>query len=123
MPTPRRAGRARVVFDDVLWDEDLTRASTEATRAATRAREQLEQHGAPLDALRACDEQGRDGARLPGCLKLYVPLPAGPWGIVFQLARDQHGSLLAVLAFGLRHPPAGRRSSVYAIADQRLHRT
>lgn len=81
----------------------------------------LERAGAPIDQLRPCEDHGRDGTRLAGCLKLYVPLPAGPWGIVLQLARDQHGALLAVLAFGLRHPPTPRRSSVYQLAHQRLH--
>lgn len=121
MPTPPRHGRARVVFDDVLWDEDLAAATAEATHAASRARDELSRHGAPLDELRACDENARDGSSLPGCVKLYVPLPAGPWGIVFQLARDEHGVFLAVLAFGLRHPPSSRRASVYAIAHRRLH--
>ena len=91
MPTTPRHGRARVVFDDVLWDEDLAAATAEATLAAARARDELSRDGAPLDELRACDENARDGSSLPGCVKLYVPLPAGPWGIVFQLARDEHG--------------------------------
>jgi hypothetical protein len=122
VPATRRPGRARVVFDDVLWNDDVGRASTEAAEAAVAARRQLERHGAPIDQLRPCQEHGRDDTRLSGCLKLYVPHPAGPWGIVFQLAVDDQGTCLAVLAFGLRHPPAGRRTSVYQVADRRLHR-
>ena len=49
------------MFDDVLWDEDLAAATTEATHAASRARDELSRHGAPLDELRACDEDARDG--------------------------------------------------------------
>jgi len=75
------------VFDDVLWDEDLAGATTEATLAASRARDELSRHGAPLDELRACDEDARDGSSLPGCVRLYVPLPAGPWGIVSARSR------------------------------------
>jgi hypothetical protein len=40
-----------------------------------------------------------------------------------KLARDEHGAFLAVLAFGLRHPPSSRRTSVYAVAHDRLHHT
>jgi hypothetical protein len=123
VPATRRPGHARVVFDDVLWHADLERASADAAAAAAAARGQLERHGAPIDQLRPCQEHGRDDTRLRGCLKLYVPPPAGPWGIVFQLAIAKHGAFLAVLAFGLRHPPAGRRMSVYQIAHHRLHDT
>jgi hypothetical protein len=52
----------------------------------------LERDGAPIEQLRACHAEGRDGTRLGGCLKLYVPPPAGPWGIVFRFAVDEHGS-------------------------------
>lgn len=39
--------------------------------------------------------------------------------MVFELDRDSSGHIvLAFLAFGLRHPPAGRRVDVY----QRAHR-
>ena len=89
MPATRRPGHARVVFDDVLWHDDLERASAKAAAAAAAARGQLERHGAPIDQLRPCQEHGRDDTRLRGCLKLYVPPPAGPWGIVFQLAIDE----------------------------------
>lgn len=119
--TSARPGHARVAFDEHLWSEDLQRATPEAAQAAGRARRELERAGAPIDQLRPCEDQGRDGTRLAGCLKLYVPLPAGPWGIVFQLAGDEHGALLAALAFGLRHPPTRRRSSVYQLAHRRLH--
>lgn len=86
--TSARPGHARVAFDEHLWSEDLQRATPESAQAAGRARRELERAGAPIDQLRPCEDHGRDGTRLAGCLKLYVPLPAGPWGIVFQLARD-----------------------------------
>jgi hypothetical protein len=82
----------------------------------------LERDGAPIEQLRACHAEGRDGTRLGGCLKLDVPPTAGPWGLVFRFAFDEDGSFLAVLAFGLRHPTTGRRTSVYQRADDRLHR-
>jgi len=43
------------VFDDVLWDEDLAAATTEATDAAARARDELSRRGAPLAALRMAE--------------------------------------------------------------------
>lgn len=117
--TPR-PGHARVRFDELAWARDAAAATPASRDAAERTRAQLDRSGTPISALRACEPEAAGGTRLPGCLKLYVPTPAGPWGIVFQLAVDAHGPFLAVLAFGLRHPPAGRRSSVYQIAHRRF---
>ena len=122
MPTRPGGGHARVVFDDALWEEDLAHSTTAGRDAATRARRLLERNGAPIEQLHPCQPEGRDGSRLPGCLKLYIPPPTGPWGIVLRLAKDQHGTLLAALAFGPRHPGTGKpRTSVYELADRRLH--
>ncbi|MEJ7786476.1 MAG: hypothetical protein WKF96_16865 [Solirubrobacteraceae bacterium] len=55
MPTPPGHGRARVVVDDVLWNEDLATAGAKATRAAARARDELSRRGAPLAALRMAE--------------------------------------------------------------------
>ena len=65
-------------------------------------------------------EEGRDGTRLPGCLKVYVPMPAGPWGIVFQIVVDDDGALLMA---GVRAaaPCDTKRQSVYRLAHARLH--
>lgn len=117
-PRPRRA---RVRFDDVAWRADLARLTPAGVTAATRARRTLERDGAPIEQLRACAAEGRDGTRLPGCAKIYVPMPAGPWGIVFLIDMDDEGAVLVVLAFGPRHPPTPRRKSVYQLADARLH--
>ncbi len=89
MSAPRRPGRARVVFDDVLWHNDLARATREAARVAEHARRSLEQHGAAIEELRRCEDPGPDGTRLPRCMKLYVPPPVGPWGFVFQIGLDE----------------------------------
>jgi hypothetical protein len=40
---------------------------------------------------------------------------------VFVVAFDAAGAHLFAIAFGVRHPPPGRRRSVYAIAHERLH--
>jgi hypothetical protein len=75
----RRPGRARVVFDDVLWRDDLAHASEAGQLAATTMREELARDGARIDLLRPCEAEARDGTCLPGCMKLYVPAPAGRW--------------------------------------------
>jgi hypothetical protein len=65
-----------------------------------------------------------DGMQLAQCVKVYLPQPGGRYGITFTIERDPRGSLrLALVAFGLRHPPPGsRQPSVYRIAYRRLHR-
>ena len=96
-------------------------ASTPAgDAAATKVRRTIEREGVPIDRLRPCAEEGRDGTRLPGCLKVYVPMPAAPWGIVFQSVVDDHGALLMALAFGPRHPDT-KAPEVYPLAHARLH--
>lgn len=107
----------------MLWNEDVAHATDAATQVATQARTRLERDGAPIEQLRRCEPDARDGTRLPGCMKIYLPPPAGQWGIVFQLAADERGPFLAVLAFGERHPGPARRPSIYKLADRRLHRT
>jgi len=63
-----------------------------------------------------CDAEARDGTRLPGCVKLYIPQPAGQWGAVF-LGGQVDGELkLFLLAVGERHPGKPWRPSVYEIA-------
>ncbi len=54
-------------------------------------------------------------------VKLYLPIPYGPWGLILQGATDPDGLHLAVVAFGERHPT--RRPSVYDIAHYRRHGT
>ena len=112
---------AAVVFDETAWSEDLRNATDVARAIATRTRRRLEREGQPIDALLACDAEASDGTSLPGCVKAYIPPPAGRWGLVYLIARNQSGRLrLDHVAFGVRHPPRGRRASVYQIAHQRL---
>ena len=83
-----RPSRARVRFEDVAWRADLARSTPAGVAAATKVRPTFEREGVPIDQLRPCAEEARDGTRLPGCLKVYVPMPAGSWGIVFQIVVD-----------------------------------
>jgi hypothetical protein len=119
---PAKTGYAPVAFDENAWSEDLRNATDAGRKAATQRRARLERYGQPIDELLRCRDEARDGTSLPGCVKTYVPSPNGPWGIVYLIACDETGRLsLDHLAFGLRHPPTGRRASVYEVADRRLN--
>jgi hypothetical protein len=113
----------RVTFDDAAFAEDLEHSSPAGRNAAYSERDELTRDGglAP-DRLKACEAEGRDGTRLPGCVKIYIPAPDGPWGMVFQLRIDDDGRpYLACLAFGVRHPTGPGALSVYEVADKRLN--
>lgn len=121
MPT---AGPLRLVaaFDDVAWDQDLTRSSPEGVIAAGRARRRYEQDGIVAHELRPCEADARDGTTLPNCFKTYLPPPAGRFGMVFQFRRADRRAVLMYLAFGVRHQPRESPApTVYQLADQRLN--
>ena len=102
----------------------MTRHATEAARKAIeRAIAHLSADGVPVGALRPCDAEARDGTRLGGCTKLYIPQPDGRWGAVFtiDMAAAPTPSLL-LLAVGERHPSQPWKLSVYEVAHRRLHR-
>lgn len=114
-------GRATALFDDAAFAEDLRRASDVGQEAALAARRQYEQGGVPVDDLLACDEEGADGTRLPHCVKIYLPRPNGKFGMVFRIERREGRTLLAFVAFGVRHHPReSHASTVYEIASLRL---
>jgi hypothetical protein len=122
-------GRVPARFDDEPFGLDTDRypSDSRARDVAELARRRFEDEGVPVRALMACDEEGRDGTRLGGLLKVYLPLtdaPAAkrPFGMVFDPIDTDRGSVLNYVAFGVRHHP--RRShtpTVYEIAHRRLH--
>lgn len=120
---PLKRGFAAVAFDDLAWQDDLSRATGSARRIGEEARSRLEREGQSVDALFACDQDARDGTSLPGCVKVYVPPPGGPLGLVCRIAKGQDGRLyLDHLAFGVRHlPPGVRGDTVYRLAHRRLN--
>lgn len=76
----------------------------------------------PVEHLLACDEEGPDGTTLANCMKIYLPRPAGKFGMVFRIELHEGKSLLAYAAFGIRHhPPDSHAPTVYQIAHRRLH--
>jgi hypothetical protein len=112
--------RFPVYVDDETFTEDVNHATPAGRRAAERARLRLEREGITPGELYACDPEARDGTRLAGCVKTYLPRPDGPWGIVFH-AWERETPGLAYLAFGVRHPQQPWQPSVYQVADRRLH--
>ena len=114
--------RFAVRFDEEAFTEDMHHASPAGRRIARNEHERLERDGVAAHELRACQAEGRDGTRLRGCVKTYLPQPDGPWGMVFTGDRDDDGNpVLVCLAFGFRHPLRPWQPSVYQVAHRRLH--
>jgi hypothetical protein len=112
-----------VHVDERALADDLAHVSDAARAAIEPMLQRLKADGAPAVWLKRCDAEARDGTRLPGCVKLYIPQPAGRWGAVFLGGAVDGRLTLFLLAVGERHPGASWRPSVYEIAHRRLHRS
>jgi hypothetical protein len=115
-----------VGFDDDALAEDLDHLPASAEAALRSFRKGLRRMGGiPRPRLMACQAEGRDGTRLLGCVKTYIPWPDGRFGAVFvAVTHPKRPMALRVLAFGIRHHPSGSRGrSVYEVADRRLSPT
>jgi hypothetical protein len=110
----------RVVAEQLA--EDLARGTPAALAAIEPAVAELRRAGAPYEWLLRCEEEGRDGTRLGGCVKLYIPRPAGQWGAVLSGDQEAAKPALVLLAVGERHPLQPWRPSVYEVAHRRLQR-
>jgi hypothetical protein len=108
------------VPDDVLA-EDLAHSTAAARAAIEPVVEAVRDGGVPRVWLRRCEAEGRDGTRLGGCVKFYVPPPAGQWGAVFTVDQEADKIALVMIAVGERHPAQPWKPSVYEIAHRRLH--
>lgn len=114
---PRFAAR----FDADAFREDMARATPAGREAAEAAKRDYEKDGIPRSQLRPCDPEGRDGTKLPQCLKVYLPPPTGRFGMVFKFVIADGKPRLDFLAFGVRHHPAESSArTVYEIAHRRL---
>lgn len=118
------SGRAfGVTFDDAALAEDLAHTSAPGRVVALDARRHFAAHGIEVALLRPCHDEGRDGTRLPRCVKTYLPAPLGDWGMVFEARLDKDGRpFMHCLAFGRRHPLRAGQRSVYQLAARRLER-
>jgi hypothetical protein len=109
-----------VLFDEHAIAEDLTHHPPAARRALELFRCEVDRDGGlSCSRLKRCEREGRDGTRLAGCVKTYVPWPAGRLGLVLlPVAHPTRPLALRAFAYGVRHP-AGNKPSVYEIADRR----
>ena len=114
-------GRFPVSFDDEAFAEDIAHATTAGRNLAEQARAHLEREGLAPDDTRPCMADGPDGTRLPRCVKIYLLLPAGRWGLVLEVVRTEGKIRLEHRAFGVRHPSRPWHPSVYQVAHRRLH--
>jgi hypothetical protein len=112
-----------VGFDSDALAEDLDRLPASAEIALRAFRKELRRAGGiPQSRLMACQAEGRDGTRLGGCVKTYIPWPDGRFGAIFVPARHPtHALRLRAFAFGVRHHPReSNAETVYKIAHRRL---
>jgi hypothetical protein len=116
----RSAPMVPVEFDEHAITEDLTHHPPAAREALDLFRREVSRDGGlSFIRLKRCDEEGRDGTRLAGCVKTYVPWPTGRFGLVLlPVAHPTRPLALRAFAYGVRHP-AAHKPSVYAIADRR----
>lgn len=104
--------------------EDLARLAEGGMEAFALFGRELERLGGlPRGRLLGCEPEGRDGTRLGGCVKTYVPWPAGRFGAVMvAVAHPERPVGLRVIAFGIRHQPRSAHAlSVYEITHRRLN--
>lgn len=109
------------VVDAVLAD-DLAHCTRAARVAIESALATVGEKGIPYEWLLRCQEEGRDGTRLGGCVKFYIPQPIGPWGAVLAGDEEAGEPALVLVAVGERHPDRRWKPSVYEIAHRRLNR-
>jgi hypothetical protein len=116
----RAAPMVPVMFDEHALTEDLAHHPPAARVALDAFRREVSRDGGlSFVRLKRCDEEGRDGTRLAGCVKTYVPWPTGRFGLVLlPVAHPTRPLALRAFAYGVRHP-AAHKPSVYVIADRR----
>jgi hypothetical protein len=115
-----------VGFDDDALEEDLAHLPASAEEALRSFHVDVRRLGGiPKSRLMACQSEGRDGTRLGGCVKTYIPWPTGRFGAVFVAVTHPDRQLaLRAIAFGIRHHPQGSHAeTVYEVAHRRLRST
>lgn len=120
MADTRAAPIVPVEFDDHALARDLAHHPPAARIALEQLKREIDRDGGlPVSRLKGCDAEGRDGTRLGGCVKTYVPWPTGRFGLVLVSASHPTRPLgLRAFAYGVRHP-AANKWSVYQVADRR----
>jgi hypothetical protein len=112
-----------VGFDDDALEEDLAHLPASAEEALRLFHKEVRRLGGiPKSRLMACQAEGRDGTRLGGCVKTYIPWPDGRFGAVFvAVTHPNRPVALRAIAFGIRHHPRDSTArTVYEIAHRRF---
>jgi hypothetical protein len=109
-----------VEFNEHAIAQDLAHHPPAARKALDLFRREVDRSGGlSISRLKRCEEEGRDGTHLAGCVKTYVPWPTGRFGLVLlAVAHPTRSLALRAFAYGVRHPTA-HKPSVYEIADRR----
>ncbi|HWC49682.1 MAG TPA: hypothetical protein VG448_12440 [Solirubrobacterales bacterium] len=114
-----------VGFDDDALEEDLAHLPASAEEELRLFHKEVRRLGGiPKSRLVACQAEGRDGTRLGGCVKTYIPWPGGRFGAVFvAVAHPNRPVALRAIAFGIRHHARDSTArTVYQVAHRRLAR-
>lgn len=113
-----------VAFDELAIAEDLARLGEAGAEALAELGREIDRLGGlPRGRLMACEPEGPDGTRLGGCVKTYIPWPAGRFGaVMIAVSHPERPIGLQVIAFGVRHQPRESHAlSVYKVAHHRLN--
>ena len=108
---------SRFWWSDEVLAEDLARCIPAARTAIEPMIDMLRDKGTPREWLLRCEEEGRDGTRLNGCVKLYLPRPAVQWGAVLAGDKAAAKPALVLVARGERHPARPWKPSVYELTS------
>jgi hypothetical protein len=114
----RSAPLVPVEFNEDAIAEDLTHHPPVARRALDLFRREVDRDGGlSFSRLKRRDEEGRDGTRLAGCVKTYVPWPTGRFGLVLLPVTPLHQAA-CLASLRLRCPPP-RSEQTERLRDRR----
>ena len=103
------------------WQTILPTARAAAAAIEPMAARLRRGRRAPREWLLRCEEEGRDGTRLSGCVKLSHPSARQAMGAVLAGDDEPQKPASVAVALGERHPTRPWKPSVYEIAHRRLH--
>lgn len=108
-------------FDDVFWEDDMSRESAAAAPLMRSYRSSVERYGQAVSLLEGVRQD--DPLGLPAARRSTSPTPPGAAASsIASSAQEDDQLTLGYLAFGQRHPSASSSKwAVYELAFARLH--